>query len=114
MGEPSIDVMRKEFDKRRQYMVKMLNTFRGIECLSPQGAFYAFPKVSALFGKQSKTGVVKNSADFCNLLLKEALVACVPGSGFGADEHIRLSYATSMKDIEAGLARIKSWVAELV
>ncbi len=107
-GDEPIGPMKIEFNKRRNYMVQTLNQIKGVSCLSPQGAFYTFPKVSALYGKK-----VKNSDEFCKLMLEEALVACVPGSGFGADEHIRLSYATSMNDIEEGLKRIKTWVETL-
>lgn len=78
---PDTDIvaMKDAFNERRIYMVAALNAIPGVRCLVPQGAFYAFPNVSALFGKTSKSGVITNSASFCELLLKDALVACVPG-----------------------------------
>ncbi|MGE4170490.1 MAG: pyridoxal phosphate-dependent aminotransferase [Candidatus Margulisiibacteriota bacterium] len=112
-SQDDVAVMKAEFDRRRHYMVATLNTIPGFSCLEPEGAFYAFPNISALYGKRCASGVIANSADFCNFLLKEALVACVPGSGFGADAYIRLSYSTSMADIEKGLGRIKAWVEAL-
>ncbi len=112
-GESDIDLMRVEFDKRRQYMVETLNAIDGVSCLEPEGAFYAFPNISGTFGKQSQGITIDSSATFCELLLKEASVACVPGSGFGADSCIRLSYAASMSDITEGLNRISQWVSSL-
>ncbi len=111
--DTEINIMREAFDARRQYMVAALNAIPGIHCLAPKGAFYAFPNVSACFGKKSKSGVITDSASFCELLLKDALVACVPGSGFGADDFVRLSYATSMENIKKGIQRIQDWVATL-
>ncbi len=112
--DTDIDVMREAFNARRLYMVETLNAIPGIRCLAPKGAFYAFPNISSFFGKKSKSGVITDSASFCKLLLSDALVACVPGSGFGADEFVRLSYATSMENIEKGLKRIQDWAATLV
>jgi aspartate aminotransferase len=105
--------MGKEFNKRRQMMVSRLNAIPGISCLEPDGAFYAFPKISDCFGKKSATGVITDSMVFCEYLLKEAQVACVPGIGFGDDTCMRLSYATSTTAIETGLQRIQDWVESL-
>lgn len=114
LGDDSeIEKMKAAFDERRKYMVKTLNGIPGITCLEPLGAFYAFPNVSKLFGKKSASGPIKNSFDVCERLLQEAKVACVPGSAFGAEGFLRLSYATSMGEIEAGLQRIKDWVTSL-
>ncbi|MEK7298327.1 MAG: aminotransferase class I/II-fold pyridoxal phosphate-dependent enzyme, partial [Candidatus Margulisiibacteriota bacterium] len=86
----------------------------GMTCLMPDGAFYAFPNVSTFFGKKtSARRVIASSVDFCDALLSEALVACVPGGGFGADDYIRLSYATSMAQIQKGIERIRAWVAQI-
>ncbi|MFC1753338.1 pyridoxal phosphate-dependent aminotransferase [Thermoproteota archaeon] len=108
-----IKEMRNEFDRRRRFMVEKLNQIPGFACLEPKGAFYAFPNISSLFGKSCKTGTISNSVEFCSFLLKECQVACVPGSAFGAEENIRLSYATSLEEIEEGLARLKDWVTGL-
>ena len=93
--------MREEFAKRRKVLVDGLNSIPGIHCANPDGAFYVFPRVSDLYG-----GEINGSDAFAEYLLKEAQVAVVPGSGFGADEHVRLSYATSMANIQKGLERI--------
>lgn len=108
-----VELMRLEFEKRRQVMVAGLSAIPGFTCLMPHGAFYTFPNISACLGKRCASGVIENSAQFCQYLLKEALVACIPGSGFGAEGYIRLSYATSMSDIERGIERIDQWVRQL-
>jgi aspartate aminotransferase len=97
-----------EFDKRRLYMHERLNSFPGVKCFKPQGAFYTFPNVSALFGKKSANGLeIKTASDVAKYLLEDYQVALVPGEGFGAPDNIRLSYALSMADIEKGLDRIE-------
>lgn len=99
--------MTQEFEKRRNYIVERLNRIPYISCFKPQGAFYAFPSISGLLGKSIKSKTINNSMDMAELLLTEASVAVIPGGPFGADEHIRLSYATSMDNIVAGLDRIE-------
>ena len=103
-----VDEMVAEFDKRRRYIVGRLNDIDGITCAMPGGAFYVFPNVGRLYGRN-----VTNSDQFADYLLSEAKVAGVAGSGFGADNYIRLSYATSMADIEKGLDRIAEAAAKL-
>lgn len=100
-----LNEMVKEFDKRRIVMVDLLNDIQGITCQVPQGAFYAYANVSEVF-----KGTVKNADDWAAALLEEANVAVIPGSAFGSDVHVRLSYATSMKNIEEGIKRIKEYV----
>lgn len=109
-----IEMMVKEFQKRRDYIVRRLNAIQGISCYNPKGAFYAFPKVSGLYGKRSGSDIIQNSLDFTSFLLKEALVAVVPGMAFGADDYVRLSFATSMASIEKGLDRIEASTGKLV
>jgi aspartate aminotransferase len=107
-------MMAREFDKRRKVIVKGLNSIPGIECPNPGGAFYVFPNVSALYGKSWDGKVINGSESFAEfLLLGDARAAVIPGSGFGADQNIRLSYATSMENIEKGLERIGKAVAGL-
>jgi aspartate aminotransferase len=113
-SQEAVATMRKAFDERRQYAVNRLNKINNISCLMPQGAFYAFPNISGCFGKKSKSGTINNAADFCEFLLKESLVACVPGSGFGGEGFIRLSYATSMALIKEALDRLEAWVKTLI
>lgn len=109
-----IATMKAAFIKRRNFMVETLNSIPGFSCLKPEGAFYAFPNISGCFGKKSPAGnVIKDSVSFCEYLLAEAKVACVPGAGFGSDDYMRLSYATSDANIEKGLAKIKAWVETL-
>jgi aspartate aminotransferase len=112
-SQNSVGVMVEEFQKRRNAIVDRLNAIPGISCMLPQGAFYVFPDVSALFGRSYKGMVISNSSDLSAYLLDEANVAVVPGADFGHDNHIRLSYATSMKNIEEGMERIRNAVMEL-
>jgi aspartate aminotransferase len=79
----------------------------------PQGAFYAFPDVSGLFGSRWRGGVLAGSADVTAFLLEAARVAVVPGADFGSDRHLRLSYACGLPQIEEGLARIEAACATL-
>ena len=103
-----IVTMNVEFDKRRRYMVDRLNKINGVSCLMPVGAFYAFPKISSFFGKRTPNGTtIRNSADLAVYLLEDAKVALVSGDAFGAKDHIRLSYATSMENIVKGMDRIE-------
>ena len=102
-----------EFDKRRKYIVGRLNAIPGIFCPMPVGAFYAFPRVSSYYGKSFNGKTIKGSADLAAYLLEESKVAVVSGDAFGADEYIRLSYATSMATIEKGLDRIEKAMASL-
>ncbi|MCG6551279.1 MAG: pyridoxal phosphate-dependent aminotransferase [Candidatus Magnetominusculus sp. LBB02] len=108
-----IAVMVREFDKRRKYLVEELNKIEGVSCRMPQGAFYAFANIKEYMGKKSAKMTVKDSSDMALYLLEEAAVALVPGSAFGAEGYIRMSYATSMAKITEGLNRIKTALAKL-
>lgn len=106
--------MRKEFDRRRTFLVDRLNSMDGVSCLKPTGAFYAFPNVSGLYGKKTPKGkVINSSMDFAIYLLEEANVALVHGGAFGSDAHIRLSYALSIESIKKGLDRIEGAISRL-
>lgn len=96
-----------KYAERRTKMIAGLTRVPGIRCLSPEGAFYAFADVSALYGAREVGG----SADFCERLLSETGVAAVPGDAFGADDCVRFSFATSLETIEEGVRRIAAWVA---
>ncbi|MCP4049913.1 MAG: pyridoxal phosphate-dependent aminotransferase [bacterium] len=111
--ETEIEKMRVAFDERRLYMAEAVNNIKGISCFVPDGAFYVFPNISRLTGKKSRSGIINNSADFCKFLLNEKYVACIPGSGFGLEGYIRLSYATSMENIKKGIDLLKEWVENL-
>ena len=108
-----IATMNVEFDKRRRSMVERLNAMKGVTCLMPVGAFYAFPDVSRLFGKTVNGKTIKGSADLAAYLLEDAQVALVSGDAFGAEAYIRLSYATSMENIQKGLDRIEKAFSRL-
>lgn len=105
--------MRKEYQERRNYIVNALNSIDGVTYRMPEGAFYIFPNVSKLFRKRAGAKVIKDSIDFCSFILGEAQVALVPGGAFGADNFVRLSYATCMENLERGIERIKQVIYEL-
>ncbi len=105
--------MRDEFAKRRRFVVDRLNQMPGVRCGNPEGAFYVFPNVAALYGKRHAGGVVTNSTSFSTYLLDQAFIAVVPGVEFGSDAHIRISYATSMENLEQGLDRMAAAAAAL-
>jgi aspartate aminotransferase len=106
--EDFIAEMVTEYDRRRRYMVDRLNGMEGVTCLLPEGAFYVFPDVSAMYGRSYQGRLISDSVAFCDYLLEERRVAIIPGAGFGADRHVRLSYATSMANIEKALDRFES------
>jgi aspartate aminotransferase len=108
--QETIEEMRREFDERRKYMVEKLNKIKGVSCLKPSGAFYAFPNVSKILEKGVKYNGKRiiNSFYLADFILKEAEVALIPGSAFEAEGYLRLSYATSMEDVKEGLDRIEN------
>ncbi len=101
-----VEEMRREFERRRDRIVELLNACPGVECLVPGGAFYVFPNVSGVLAMSD--GRFADSDALAEWLLESARVAIVPGSGFGAPQNVRLSYATSMEAIEEGLARMRT------
>jgi aspartate aminotransferase len=104
-----VEEMRREYIKLRDHVVKGLRAIPGIRCTLPQGAFYVYPNVSSFFGRSG----ARSAADVAGKLLREAFVAAVPGEGFGTQEHIRISYATSMGELDRGLERMKNFFAAL-
>jgi aspartate aminotransferase len=98
-----VETMRQAFEKRRNYIVDRLNAMPGVSCVKPDGAFYVLPNVSGLCGGQFPDGDA-----LAEHLLNDALVAVVPGSGFGVPLNLRLSYATSMEIIEKGMDRLEA------
>ena len=105
--------MREEFATRRRHIVDRLNGMPGIRCHSPEGAFYVFPNVARLYGKRYQEKPITNSTEFSAFLLDAARIAVVPGVEFGNDNHIRISYATSMVNIEKGMDRMAEAIAAL-
>lgn len=108
--QETIEEMRREFDERRKYMVEKLNQIKGVSCLKPSGAFYAFPNVSKILEKGVKYNGKRiiNSFDLADFILNKVEVALIPGSAFEAEGYLRLSYATSMEDVKEGLDRIEN------
>jgi len=112
---PQFEVARmvQEFGRRRNYALMKLQAIAGLSCFKPQGAFYLFPNVRSFFDKEFNGTPIRNSNSLGYYLLREAGVAVVPGDSFGADDYIRLSYATSMENLEKGLDRITRALARL-
>lgn len=104
-SQDCVESMRQAFAQRRQVMLDRLNAIPGLSCSKPDGAFYLFPDIS-------KTGL--NSLEFSNALLETQQVAVIPGIAFGADQNIRLSYATDMDTIQKGMDRLEKFVSSLV
>lgn len=103
--------MRKEFAARRELTVSLLRAIPGVTLPVPDGAFYAFFDISSYFGKTFGDRKVTDSLSFCTALLEQAHVNLVPGSAFGTEGFVRMSFATSRKTIEEGIARLKEWLA---
>jgi len=104
--------MREAFDRRRKTIVRMLNEIPGVECPEPMGAFYAYPSVKGVLGKEIRGKRPQTSAELAALILEEAEVAVVPGEAFGTDGYFRLSYAMSDADLEEGVSRIGKLLSE--
>ncbi|MBQ9757938.1 MAG: pyridoxal phosphate-dependent aminotransferase [Clostridia bacterium] len=108
--QSSVDVMKTEYVKRRDYMVERINSIDGISCKKPNGAFYIFMNVRELLGRELYGKVFDSASALCDDILERALVALVPSEGFGIDGYVRLSYATSMEVIKEGLDRIEKYI----
>ncbi|MFQ5956389.1 MAG: pyridoxal phosphate-dependent aminotransferase [Candidatus Brocadiales bacterium] len=102
-----VRLMVEEFDKRRRYMLERLERLEGISCTMPSGAFYVFPRVSGLYQRGIAGKDVGDSTELVDLLIEKARVAFVPGACFGSDDHIRISFATDMAQIEEGMNRLE-------
>lgn len=109
----SIEQMKNEFEKRRNYLHTELNKIDGFECYKSEGAFYLFPNINHFIGKTYNGEQITNSVDFVLFLLNEAKVAIVPGSAFGADGYVRFSYATKLDILKEAVKRIRSSINKL-
>ena len=107
--QDSVPQMLAEYRRRRDFVIDRLRQIPGINIATPKGAFYAYPNISVAYG----SGRVKSSMEFSTALLEEAHVAVVPGEAFGTQDHIRISYATSMAELERGLDRIHKFIDQL-
>jgi aspartate aminotransferase len=105
--QEDVTIMLREFAKRRIVVVDRLNAISGVQCVKPQGAFYVFPNIAAYIGKNVNGNKLASPCDVADYLLEEAKVAVVPGEDFGSNQHIRLSYATSLENIEEGCRRMR-------
>ena len=102
------------FQERRDFVVKSLNKIEGLECLNPDGAFYVFPSCKGLIGKKDSSGKYLNTdTDFVQSLLENSGVAVVQGSAFGLEGFFRISYATTMKNLEKALEKISTFCKSL-
>jgi aspartate aminotransferase len=106
--QESVGVMLAEYRKRRDFVVQRLRAIPGVTCQEPRGAFYAYPNFGVLIGKPG----IKDTLQLSERLLAESHVAVVPGEAFGTDSHVRISYATSMHELERGLDRIHQFVVK--
>jgi aspartate aminotransferase len=107
-AQDSVKVMIAEYERRRKFVVDKLNSISGLSCANPGGAFYVFPNVSHFF-----RGGIKDSIQLSSALLRQAGVAVVPGSAFGTEGHVRISFATSMENLEKGLDRMEKALAQM-
>jgi aspartate aminotransferase len=103
-----VEHMRREFEKRRNYIIRRLDSIDGIICRKPEGAFYIFPNIKAFLGKIINGKVIDTDINLAEYLLDTAKIAVVPGTAFGANGYIRLSYAVSIENIEIGINRLES------
>ncbi|TDU90834.1 L-aspartate aminotransferase [Kribbella voronezhensis] len=103
----AVDEMKVAFDRRRKLMVSMLNEIPGVECPEPTGAFYAYPSVKGVFGREINGRTPTSSTELAEIILDEAEVAVVPGEAFGAPGYLRLSYALGDDDLVEGVSRIQ-------
>jgi aspartate aminotransferase len=105
-----VEQMRREFEARRDLVCGRLNKIPGIRCPLPGGAFYAFFDVSSYFGKTLGGQQVSDSASFCRAALESGHICLVPGSAFGTEGFVRLSFATSREQLNGGLDRLEQWL----
>ncbi len=108
----AVEEMKVAFDRRRKTMVRMLNEIEGVLCPEPEGAFYAYPSVKGLLGKEIRGKRPQTSVELAGLILEEAEVAVVPGEAFGTPGYLRLSYALGDEDLVEGISRIQKLLAE--
>ena len=110
--QEKLSSMLQSFEERRNYIVERMNRIPGISCIKPEGAFYVMMNLEKILGKTVHGVEITNDDVFADAFLKHGLVAVVPGSGFGAPNFVRWSYATSMENIKEGLDRLEKFLAE--
>ena len=107
-NQDSVPQMIAEYERRRRFVVERLNGMAGLSCANPGGAFYAFPNISSYFGSE-----VRDSVEFSTWLLRQSGVAVVPGSAFGMEGHVRISFATSMENLVTGMDLMEDALAKM-
>lgn len=112
VGDTPVEKMRLAFDERRKIMSDRINSIEGISCIVPKGAFYIMVDISDVIGKEFDGKTITGSMDFANYLLDSVKVAVIPGAGFGTDNYVRVSYATSLDNINEGLDRIEKAITK--
>ena len=110
--QDTVDAMRREFERRRDYLYERANQIPGIRAIRSEGTFYMMLSVEALVGKTLYGKEIRDGEDFSRLFLEKGLVAVVPGKGFGAPNYLRWSFAASMENIKEGLDRLEKFLAE--
>ena len=110
----AVHKMGEAFDRRRKLIVKLLNEIPGVSCPNPTGAFYVYPSVKGVLGKEIRGKCPKTSAELATLILEEVEVAAVPGEAFGPSGYLRFSYALGDEDIIEGIGRVKKLLSEAV
>lgn len=108
----AVAAMREAFDRRRRTIVRMLNEIEGVVCPEPEGAFYAYPSVKGVLGREIRGKRPATSVELAEVILEEAEVAVVPGEAFGTPGYLRLSYALGDEDLVEGVSRIQKLLAE--
>ena len=106
--QESVGQMLSEYCRRREFVLRKLREIPGVTCATPRGAFYAYPNIGKFLGKDG----MNSTLDFAEKLLQKAHVAVVPGEAFGTNAHVRISYATSLTELDRGIARLRDFVAE--
>jgi aspartate aminotransferase len=112
-GATTVESMRVQFEKRGRHMWERLSKLPNVTCVRPQGAFYCFPNVSAYFGKKAGDAAITDAVSFSAALLEQSHVAVVPGNDSGFETHVRLSFATSMEQIDKGIDRIAEFLKKI-
>jgi aspartate aminotransferase len=112
-GKESIESMRQQFEKRGAHMHKRLIELPKVSCVRPRGAFYCFPNIGAYLGKKAGGVELNDAVSFSAALLEQNHVAVVPGNDSGFDNHVRLSFATSMEQIDKGIDRIAEFLKKI-
>jgi len=109
--QESVAAMTEQFKLRRDFVMERLAEIPGVTCATPRGALYVFPNVAEHYGRELAGRKIGGSLDMAEYLLDEALISLVPGEAFGAEDYIRISFATSMEELEEGLKRLKDALA---